>query len=113
MHYSIIPIIFVASNTHTHMKNILILFILFIAANVSAQTFKKLDGVKTTTDCSTFTVVNSTDSDEYIVIAANQNGEEVTRWYFPQNCATFTEKEVKFNRGLRTYRLTKPAKAGK
>lgn len=99
---------------HTHMKKIIIFaFLLFIAATVNAQTFKKLDGVKTTTDCVTFTVTKSTDSDEYIVIAANQNGNEVTRWYFPATCATFTEKEVKFDRGLRTYRLTKPAKAGK
>lgn len=95
------------------MKKILILIFLFIAAIANGQTFKKLDGVKTTTDCVTFTVTNSSDSDEYIVIAANKHGNEVTRWYFPTTCATFTEKEVKFERGLRTYRLTKPAKAGK
>lgn len=72
-----------------------------------------MEGVKLDKDCATFTVTVESETTDFVVVAADKIGNEVTRWYFPISSATVTPKTIVFKRGLRTYELSRPVSVKK
>lgn len=94
------------------MKKMLsILCLLFVGLTVNAQTFQKMEGTALVSECATFAV--NCNGPEYVVVAADKSGNEITRWYLPAATATVTKKRITFKSGMSTYELSRPVKTGK
>ena len=94
------------------MKNLFcLLILLFIGLTATAQTFQKMEGTALVSECATFTV--NCNGPEYVVVAADKSGNEITRWYLPAANATVTKKRMLFKSGMSTYELSRPVKVGK
>ena len=104
------------------MKKILgIICLLFIGlTTINSQTFgtfSKMEGVTLDKSCATFTVTVESETTDFIVVAADKSGNEITRWYFPANTLQVTRKNrafaYRFENGLRTYELSRPVNSKK
>ena len=100
------------------MKNLFcLLILLFIGLTATAQTFQKMEGTALVSECATFTVLPDAATADFIVVAADKAGVEVTRWYFPANSLKVTRKNrafsYRFQSGMSTYELSRPVKVGK